>query len=249
MSTSNRGIDYGLGQSNVDKANGIRYGVISQHSVMPESLDSIEYDYGKPGCPHCGRELPAAIDDDDCPHCQAHIDDSSLCYADEPVGWSYTEDGYKLCDCLDSDIFVIKSNYYTHAQFCSPCVPGACNLDSPCQDGAKCYCLGHDWFDGGKAPYPVFSVETGRQIVPHDATEVCPNCTGTGRDTLARIADVRQCTVTNLLCQIDLGKEAGLTDVDRNPDSKNFLTFECFRCHGKGSLPVINYVEEETAKA
>ena len=28
------GIDYGLGRSNIDKATGIRYGVISQHSVI-----------------------------------------------------------------------------------------------------------------------------------------------------------------------------------------------------------------------
>jgi hypothetical protein len=25
----------------------------------------------------------------------------------------------------------------------------------------KAYCLGHDWFDDGRAPYPVYSVETG----------------------------------------------------------------------------------------
>lgn len=30
------GIDYGLGQSNIDKETGIRFGVISQHSLHPE---------------------------------------------------------------------------------------------------------------------------------------------------------------------------------------------------------------------
>jgi len=33
-------------------------------------------------------------------------------------------------NCLDSDILVTKSPFYTYAPFCSPCVPGAGNLDS-----------------------------------------------------------------------------------------------------------------------
>lgn len=36
-----------------------------------------------------------------------------------------------MTDCLDNDAFIIKSPYYTYAQFCSPCVPGAGNLDNP----------------------------------------------------------------------------------------------------------------------
>jgi hypothetical protein len=31
---------------------------------------------------------------------------------------------------------------------------------------AKGYCFGHDWFEGGKAPYPVFSVKTGELVLP-----------------------------------------------------------------------------------
>jgi len=27
-----------------------------------------------------------------------------------------------------------------------------------------CYCFGHDWFEDGKAPYPVYSVETGELV-------------------------------------------------------------------------------------
>lgn len=94
--------------------------------------------------------------------------------------WLYERDGYKLTNCLRSDVMVLASPYFTYAQFCSPCVPGACNLDSPldviASDGLpmpsslvmhdRCYCLGHDWFEGGKAPYPVYSVETG-ELVEH----------------------------------------------------------------------------------
>lgn len=100
--------------------------------------------------------------------------------------WLWEEDGYELSNCLLSDVFVSKSPYFTYAQFCSPCVPGACNLDNPFEGLAvpsghasfaedygaeaqaigyvRCYCLGHDFFDGEKAPYEVFSVATGKRV-------------------------------------------------------------------------------------
>lgn len=174
------GIDYGLGQSNIDKGTGIRFGVISQHSIMPEATDDFEQDYGKPTCPTCGNVIDETAtlpedfktwenytehgcDDYACIHCK-HLLDSSEVYSEESLGFSYERDGYVLTNCLDSDIFVIKSPFYTFAQFCSPCVPGAGNLDTPVEDGPKTYCLGHDWFEDGKAPYPVYSVATGELI-------------------------------------------------------------------------------------
>lgn len=88
--------------------------------------------------------------------------------------WLWEEDGYRLANCLVSDIIVLKSPFYTYAQFCSPCVPGAGNLDHPfvCEFGdvgyaraaeeqgwPKVFCLGHDFFEGNRAPYPVFRVD------------------------------------------------------------------------------------------
>ena len=29
----------------------------------------------------------------------------------------------------------------------------------------KVYCLGHEWFEGGKAPYPVFTVEDEKIVI------------------------------------------------------------------------------------
>lgn len=186
MKTNYAGIDYGLGQSNVDSKTGIRYGVISQNSVMPEAMDEVDYDYGDATCPTCGQKAQDSSDhewaDKDycCPACQESFW-SDRCFSDEALGWSYQRDGYKLCDCLNNDIFVLASPFFTYAQFCSPCVPGAGNLDSPlhvntdasevhqlCADHgiAKTFCLGHDWFEGGKAPYPVYSVETGELVNP-----------------------------------------------------------------------------------
>jgi hypothetical protein len=39
--TTKAGIDYGLGLSNIDRTTGIRYGVISPHSVNPDALDDV----------------------------------------------------------------------------------------------------------------------------------------------------------------------------------------------------------------
>lgn len=82
----------------------------------------------------------------------------------------YEHDGYQITKCLDNDLFISKSPYFTYAQFCSPCVPGACNLDSPLdhipENGSNaCYCLGHEWFEDGVAPYPVFNMG-GAEIFP-----------------------------------------------------------------------------------
>jgi hypothetical protein len=171
------GIDYGLGQSNVDSETGIRFGVISQNSVLQAWADSSEGYYGEPTCGNCGN--PAVEFDtlegreawDDCGRDYMCVECkrtfwSDQAYSDEALGYSFEGDGYKLTDCLDTDIFVLKSPYFTYAQFCSPCVPGAGNLDTPCSNGPKTYALGHDWFEDGKAPYTVYSVETGEVVNP-----------------------------------------------------------------------------------
>lgn len=182
------GIDYGMGTTNRDAKTGIRYGVISANSIMPECLDCVDFDYGDPACPKCGNIVFDATEDDSedvdengndvdhpqyghgcadffCSTCR-HTLDSGDCYGDEPNGWSLTEDGYQLTSCLDNAVFVLASPYYTKAQFCSPCVPGAGNLDSADEDGIETYCLGHDWFEGNKAPYPVYSVATRELVEP-----------------------------------------------------------------------------------
>ena len=64
------------------------------------------------------------------------------------------------------DIFIEKSQYYTYAQFCSPCAPGACYLSSPLSqkiENNKCYCFGHEMFETN-APYPVYDLKTNKLI-------------------------------------------------------------------------------------
>ena len=186
--TSYAGIDYGNGTSNIDKNTGIRYGVIAINSLNLDCVYDGGFDefYGNPTCPECGN--PAVdtakfqangahpesddwenysehgCDDYACVNCK-HFLDSSEVYSEEMLSMSYDKDGYKLESCFDNtELFVTLSPYYTFAQYCSPCAPGAGNLDNYCEDGAKTYCLGHDWFEDGKAPYPVYSVQTGELL-------------------------------------------------------------------------------------
>jgi hypothetical protein len=172
------GLDYSLGKSNFDPETGIHFGVISCHSLNPDAIyEAQEMDYGEATCPVCCNPTVEVTDahadypqytthgctDHACETCE-HTLDSSECFPDEAQGWHIDDGEYKVVDCLDSDAMILKSPYYTFAQFCSPCVPGAGSLDNPMPDGVKCYCFGHDWFDDGKAPYPVYSIETGTEV-------------------------------------------------------------------------------------
>jgi predicted RNA-binding Zn-ribbon protein involved in translation (DUF1610 family) len=157
-------MDYGGGVTNIDTKTGIRYGVIALNSVTGDSLEDLEYDYPF-NCPDCGNDSlvksRSAQYDYFCQSCRTwHMSDD--CWGEESNGFHFEDSEYTLVDCLDTNIMVIKSPYYTHARFCSPCVPGAGDLDTPDEDGIKTYCLGPDWFDAHlncPLPYPVYKVE------------------------------------------------------------------------------------------
>jgi len=177
------GIDYSRGCGltpggppvNRDPETGIRYGVIPCHAV-DYWWESAEANYGDPTCPDCGSDL---VDPDDtdldtlggvdwvCHGCRLGFD-SDECYPEE--AFSHYVDTPELAaetsDCVD--IFVCRSEYYTYAQYCSPCAPGACYLTSPLGPGARhsgnrAYCFGPDWFDG-PPPYPIWRVSDDREI-------------------------------------------------------------------------------------
>ena len=91
----------------------------------------------------------------------------------QDIGEQYEHDGdydcmlwededYKIKTSSGGDLWILKSPYYTFAQFCSPCAPGACHLEHPLEEkdpDNKCYCLHHEWFEKDKAPYPVYRIE------------------------------------------------------------------------------------------
>jgi hypothetical protein len=185
-----KGIDYGMGLSNINHETGIRYGVIPQNAVGQSWYDSSEGFYGEPSCPKCGNAV-VDIDHPDIPdldlddiadewECSEHECRDYACldckyvfggesaYSDEALSYYIDDEEYSAeCDGM-GDIFITKSPYYTRAQYCSPCAPGACYLSNPVSTGEKAYCFGPDWFDNDdeyhSLPYPVYSVETDELI-------------------------------------------------------------------------------------
>ncbi len=159
------GIDYSCGNgSNTDTETGIRYGIISMNS-LGEVFDEFKSTYIA-RCPHTGNELPKDfVTPDACPLCEdGHEIDDGEEYGDEPDSLSYEGDGIEAFVTSGNEVFVIKSPYYTHSQFCSPCVPGAGNLDVPCDEGPRTYCFPADWFYDNEAPYDYF--EVSKDIAP-----------------------------------------------------------------------------------
>lgn len=176
----NPGIDYGMGQTNIDKKTGIRFGVISMNALNEFAWEEFEPDYGEPTCPKCGCAIQdySELEDDSeyeeyhecscadyfCADCLIILGtDEAL--AEEPICYILDKDGYKAAIDSSNDVFLTRSPYFTYAQFCSPCAPGAGHLEHPCENGIKTYCLDKTWFENNKAPYPVYSVATG-ELVP-----------------------------------------------------------------------------------
>ena len=172
------GTDWSRGMSNIDVGTGIRYGAISQRSISPDALDEMDSVWPDASCPLCGNEVIGYDDDAHssyrggtkhamadyaCEICR-FIWSNDAVYPEEPIGLYYEGEGYQVTDCLDNDLLVMCSPYYTLCAFCSPCVPGAGNLDAPCTDGVKTYCLGPDWFEEYSAPYPVWRVSDNQKI-------------------------------------------------------------------------------------
>lgn len=136
---TNMSIDYGMGLVNIDHKTGIRYGVINANNV------DYLWDSAEPHYSTCDCEF------DDC-----------MC---EPSCWMIKDAGYHATiSADDNDVFILKSPFFTLCEYCSPCAPGAGYLTS--EGNVKAYCLGHEWFETGKCPYVVYSVESGEIVNP-----------------------------------------------------------------------------------
>lgn len=185
---SNRyGIDYGKGLTNVDQKTGIRYGVIAKHRVHECFWEKVleEASAKRSDEIHDGavevikRHLMQAMRELD-----IEIDDAILDgMAEEVVNYSavenaISEDGEILSGTVDieiddveytvqfdeTDFSIIKSPYYTHGVFCSPCAPGAVSLTahygmvSEDTNAPRAYCLGAHCFENDEAPYKIYRV-------------------------------------------------------------------------------------------
>jgi len=183
--TDYAGIDYSSPGSTVnrDGETGIRYGMICQHSIEQEAINAIyengedlgfsemrsEVKGGLASAIERAIECYGSIDPRTAEEiAQAVLDSGDIEWGDaqEAGPFAWFEDGYSVQTTSDNNLWVFKSPYYTYAQFCSPCVPGAGNLDTFCAGGPKTYCLGHDWFESGVAPYPVYRVSDDTLVEP-----------------------------------------------------------------------------------
>ena len=169
-----------MGKTNIDET-GMRYGVISQHSIDGGALSDIYFghhsvdlayerwlDEIKSALHHALKDFLSSQSLEDAVETVLGMDSLGEGHEGE-ADPRYETDGYIIEKCLDADLIVMKSRFFTYAQYCSPCVPGACNLDSPLEmpteNGSNCcYCLGHDFFEDGKAPYKVYSMLSGEEI-------------------------------------------------------------------------------------
>ena len=181
---------------NYDEKTGIHHGVISPHSVMPEALDDIcfganitdpIYEESREEVSNKINEffkdlgfLPGDKEIDIRDEILEYHDDH---YQGDDTGiYDYKDGNYTLHNSGDNfGLFVIKSPYYTFCRQCSPCAPGAGNLDEPIEKeeyekigdffcnyhktALKTYCLDKSFFEGEKAPYRVYRVEDDTEVV------------------------------------------------------------------------------------
>ena len=172
------GIDYGMGQTNIDTDTGIRYGVINSRDLAGFAWDEITSSgtdlYYDEAIDNLKSELSAAIKsvliDYSCSFDSEKIAESIIDDLDlniESTGdctrYQYSKDGLVFNVWSDGDIFVTESPFYALCSFCSPCAPGAGHLAT--EGSIKTYCLGPDWFDSDHPmPYQCFSVANNSKV-------------------------------------------------------------------------------------
>jgi len=180
---------------NFDETTGIRYGVISPHSIS-SNCDYDLYEGPNSTDPHyesMRTEISLSVNElmnntnynisDDLKEQikDMILDEMSERY-DNPDGqMDYSDNEYSLHVSGDNfGIFVMKSPYYTFCRGCSPCAPGAGDLDASFDPDEheitegyhRALCLGHEWFDQSddqysrKIPYQVFRVSNDTEVLP-----------------------------------------------------------------------------------
>jgi hypothetical protein len=142
-------------------------------------------------------------------------------------------------DCLDSDILILKSPFYTFAPFCSPCVPGAGCLDTPDLEGVKTYCFGHGWFEEQIAPYPVFRVSDDRRVIAELRPVECTYCQGLGFRSILELAAIQGGTVQETEDKIDEAFQVRPEAYKGHTLDRIAHTVTCWVCNGTGKRELV----------
>jgi len=180
--------------ANYDEKTGIHYGVISPNSICQETLSDL-----------CDKSIDTIYEEskktflsDLESFCDDHyldfkninedsfIDEFNQNYDNDNHGYEYEDKDYFLQISDDNfGIFVIKSPYYTYTKQCSPCAPGAGDLNNPVEKEkyvkkgypsfnnldmysyVKSYCLPKEFFDDeySKIPYRYYRVDNDKEEI------------------------------------------------------------------------------------
>ena len=175
--------------SNYDEKTGIAYGVISPNAINQDVLNDLYNDGIDPHYENARQEILTAVSDfagnsglviSDEMQLQISdllIDDLSDHYQGNDDGQiDYSDKDYTLHISGDNfGIFVMKSPFYTYCRKCSPCAPGAGDLNNPLDieeievldNYDRAYCLDKSYFDDEyqKIPYRVFRVDNDEEVI------------------------------------------------------------------------------------
>ena len=176
--------------SNYDEKTGIHYGVISPNSINQETLSDLcdkstdtIYEESKKEFMDIIDQLQDYVSDTTLHEIkEIALDDWNNNYDNDYHGYEYEDKEYSLHICDDNfGIFVIRSPYYTYTKQCSPCAPGAGDLDNPISlqeyekgdhnafmyGTVKAYCLDRDFFDPEYAPIPYryYNVSDDKEVL------------------------------------------------------------------------------------
>lgn len=143
---------------NFNPKTGIAYGYISANSLDPEWVDTLMYSnfavdlsYKEAENEHIQVRESEWLED--------HDDLEDFDYGDEEAAFSESYEGYEptITGTLEGvqyqsswlggalHFFIFESPHVDTFQVCSPCVPGAADLDSPSKSGIEGYDVPSDW--------------------------------------------------------------------------------------------------------
>lgn len=169
--------------TNQDPKTGIHYGVISQNNIVQSWAEYSEPVYGPICCPYCGKEIKedeneeaAAVDnaaeDFYCKNCGREFSGEDAT-PEEPTGYMIDTEKLKAQSCLDNDVMIVLSEFFTYCRPCSPCVPNAGDLNSPAEEGEgiPAYCFSPEfYYDEEKPGFDIYSVQTRQKVYTAEAS-------------------------------------------------------------------------------
>ena len=132
---------------NVNLETGIPYGVVAMNNLADWVFDEFilhgNNDSYDAALEEFKADNPNATDEE--------IDEFNDSYYSDEDSYSLETEKMKLGLAYLGGaplVWVFQSPHTTNVRPCSPCVPGAGDLDSPDPDGMECYTLPKEWFQG-----------------------------------------------------------------------------------------------------